>query len=55
MVELVLTNGACGRLIPGWSKALLRSLEENNLKETADVVRPGKLVTLHCFMSVIEY
>ena len=46
MVELILHNGACGRLLPGWSKTLLRSLEENDLKEIADVVRPGKLIHL---------
>ena len=43
MSELFLQNGACGRLVPGWSKALLKSLEENNLMEIADSVRPGKL------------
>ena len=43
MVELILHNGACGRLLPGWSKTLLKSLEENNLKEIADAVRPGKI------------
>ena len=40
--ELFLQNGTSCRLVPGWSKALLRSLEENNLKEIADAVRPSK-------------
>ena len=44
MVELLLHNGACGHLLPGWSEALLKSLEENNLKCIADDVRPGKLI-----------
>ena len=44
MVEFILHNGACGHLLPGWSKTLLKSLEENNLKEIADAVRPGKLI-----------
>ena len=44
MVELVLQNGGCGNLIPGWSKALLTSLEENNLKEISDDIRPGELI-----------
>ena len=42
MAELFLQNGTSCRLVPGWSKALLRSLEENNLKEIADAVRPSK-------------
>ena len=46
MVELILHNGACGRLLPGWSEKLLKSLEENDLKEIADAARPGKLIRL---------
>ena len=46
MEELILHNGACGRLLPGWSKTLLKSLEQNNLKYIADSVRPGKLIHL---------
>ena len=46
MVELLLHNGACGRLLPGWSKTLLKSLEENNLKEIAEAVRPGNSYVL---------
>ena len=46
MVELILHNGACGRLLPGWSKKLLKSLEENSLKEIADATRPSKLIRL---------
>ena len=52
MVELILHNGACNRLLPGWSKRLVISLEENNLKEIADAVRPGKLINL-CFVTYI--
>ena len=44
MAEFILQNGACGHLLPGWSKTLLKSLEENSLKEIADTVRPGKLI-----------
>ena len=44
MAELLLHNGASGRLLPGWSKTLLKSLEENNLRYIADAVRPGKLI-----------
>ena len=40
MGELFLQNGACGRLVSGWSKGLLKSLEENNLMNIADAVRP---------------
>ena len=47
MVELILHNGACGRLLPGWSEKLLKSLEENNLKYIADAVRPGKLIRVY--------
>ena len=54
MVELLLHNGACGRLLPGWSKTLLKSLEENSLKEIADAVRPGKLIRL-CFVICYKY
>ena len=44
MVELILQNVGCGNLIPGWSKALLTSLEENNLKEISDDVRPSESI-----------
>ena len=44
MVELILHNGACGHLLPGWSKTLLKSLEERNLQMIADVLRPGKFM-----------
>ena len=43
MAELILQNGACGRLVPGWSLRLLKSLEDNNLKKLANVLRLGKL------------
>ena len=46
MAELILENGACRRLVPGWSKALMNSLEENNYKEIADAVRPGTISIL---------
>ena len=54
MVELILHNGACGRLLPGWSEKLLKSLEENDLKEIADAARPGKLIR-SCFLSCAKY
>ena len=44
MVELILQNGACGNLIPGWSKGLLTSLEENSLKEISDAIRPSEFI-----------
>ena len=53
MVELILHNGACNRLLPGWSEKLLRSLKENNLQEIADAVRPGKLIFL--FSTIYSY
>ena len=43
LAELFLENGASGCLLHGWSKALLRSLEENSLLAMADAVRPGKM------------
>ena len=46
MMESILHNGACGRLLPGWSEKLLKSLEENHLKYIADAVRPCKLIRL---------
>ena len=46
MVELILQNGACGNLIPGWSKGLLKSLEDNNLQEVADSIRPSKSINI---------
>ena len=46
MVELILHNGACGHLLPGWSKTFLESLGNNNLKDIADVVRPGEQLSL---------
>ena len=55
MVELILHNGACGHLLPGWSKALLRSLEENNLKDIADAVRPGKFKLKSAVYLVINF
>ena len=42
IAELFVQNGMSDRLVAGWSKALLRSLEKNNLKEIADAVRPSK-------------
>ena len=42
MVELIVHNGACGNIIPGWSKELLNSLEENKFTELADAIRPSK-------------
>ena len=38
MVELILQNGACGNLISGWSKRLLKPLTENNLQEVANSI-----------------
>ena len=49
MAELILHNGACGRLKHGWSKALLRSLEENNLMEVANACRLGELSCIVLF------
>ena len=43
IAELVLTNGACRNLVPGWSKGLLTSLEMNSLKEIYDAVKPSQL------------
>ena len=42
MVELIVQNGACDNLIPGWSKQLLNSLMENNFNELSDAIRPSK-------------
>ena len=42
MVELILQNGECGNLIPGWSKGLLNSLVDNNFKQLSDAIKPGK-------------
>ena len=41
MMELFLRNGACGQLKPGWSRTLIKALEENNLRDVSDVVKPG--------------
>ena len=38
MVELIIHNGASGNLLPGWSKALLTSLEDKNFREILDAI-----------------
>ena len=40
IAELILYKGACRKLVPGWSKRLLKSLEKNNFKEISDTIRP---------------
>ena len=41
IAELILYKGACHKLVPGWSKALVTLLEENNFKEISDAIRPS--------------
>ena len=41
IVDLILYKGACRKLIPGWSKKLLASLEMNNFRETSDAIKPS--------------
>ena len=49
--ELVLQNGAEGRLVAGWSEALMTLLEENNFKEIADAVRPSEAIFISFFVN----
>ena len=46
IAELILYKGACHKLVPGWSKALVTLLEENNFKEISNAIRPSKLILL---------
>ena len=55
IAELILYKGACRRLVPGWSKALVTLLEENSLNEISNAIRPSKFTLLQISSIVIIY
>ena len=42
IANIVLENGAEGKLVPGWSKKLLTSLKMNDSIEVHDAVKPSE-------------